>query len=490
MYAKTTSTVKQAIATVRESALVLLVILLLVSCGGTDGNSQEKSQDKAQESPEQLGRAFTVAIYKGEFDLATGYIVPALRSTAQSSFPEMQTTLQQSGFQHVESVAAIDYDVGMKKVTIKGGTWVGQLLVTQQGSDWYVKDIQGWTLSPVTDSTLETENTPSPPTPEPTMVPSPTPVDSVNIAAAVAVQGDYAYVGEGYRFAVVDIHDPGHPRVVGRTEQFPGEVNDVAVDGKWAYLTDGAWGLRIIDISEPSTPAEVGFYETNWYAFHVTPIGKHAYIADDSTIVIVDLSDPAVPEKIDDYSIGSRTCNRSAGGVVTDKYAYLIYRNALAILDLSSEPPSIRGEYKHVGDYSIPICLNAVAVMEDYLYVTDDDGGILILDVSDPMNPQKLVWYELNDPGNHIISSPAGAIVVAGEYAYVSFRTEIRVINLADPVAPVEVGVYQVPQDSSVFALHPLDVAVSGRCAYLACGEAGLIILDISNPEAPVEVSP
>lgn len=473
-------------AAVRRSILTLLILLLLVGCGGGGGDSQ----DRPQSSPEQLGQAFTIAVYEGEFDQATGYVVPAFRSAAQSSLPGMQTTLQRGGFQRVESTTAVDYDVGMKKVFVKGGTWTGQLLVVQQGTDWYVQDILGWTISPAVGSTQEVENTPLPPTSKPTVLPSPTPVDTVDIAATVAVQGDYAYVGEGFTLAVVDVSDPVHPVVVGRTERSRGSINDVVVAGKWVYLTAGVGGLRIIDISDPTTPVEVGFYETNWYAFQVTPMGKYVQVADDSNLVLIDLANPEVPKKVDSYSPGNRTCARAAAGTATDKYAYIVYRNALVILDLASEPPSVVGEYKYVGDYSMPICMNGIAVMENLAYATDDKGGILILDVGAPTKPRKLAWHRLTNPDSGILPSPAESIAVAGKYAYVSFRTEVRVLDLADPVAPVEVGAYQVPQGNSVFAVHALDVVVSGQYAYLACEEAGLIILDVSDPAAPVEVKP
>lgn len=472
-------------ATVQWSVLVLIALLLLVACGGTGGDSQVQPQG----SPEQLGQAFTMAIYEGEFDQAASYIVPAFRSSAQASFASMQTVLQQSGFQRVESVVATDYDVGMKKVTIKGGTWTGQLLITQQGSAWYVQDIQGWDLNPGTTPTQEAANTPLPPAPQPTAAPSPKPAATIGTAAAVAVQGEYAYVGEGFTLAVVEVRDPAHPVVVSQTAWLPGEVKDVAVTDTWACLADGTGGLRILDIADPAVPVAVGSYETNGYVFQVTPMGKYAYIADDNGLVMMDLADPAAPKKLDRYSPGSSTCARAAAGVVVGDHAYVVYRNTLAILDLTSAPPSIIGEYRH-GSSAAPICMHGIAVLGNYVYATTDKGGILILDVGDPTRPQELARYELKDPDSGPIPFSAEAIAIAGQHAYVSFRTAIRVLDLADPTAPVEVGTYQVPQSDGVFAVQALDIAISGNYAYLACGEAGLIILDITNPAAPVEVKP
>ena len=52
------------------------------------------------------------------------------------------------------------------------------------------------------------------------------------------------------------------------------------VSGSYAYVADGGDGLRIIDISDPKNPYEVGHYETGSYAKGVYVSGKYAYVAD------------------------------------------------------------------------------------------------------------------------------------------------------------------------------------------------------------------
>jgi hypothetical protein len=90
---------------------------------------------------------------------------------------------------------------------------------------------------------------------------------------AVAVQGRYAYVGVGPRLVVVDVGDPARPVEVGRTGVLPGVVRDVAVSGSYAYVADGDAGLRVIDVSNPSSPREVGAYDTPGDAWGVAVSG-------------------------------------------------------------------------------------------------------------------------------------------------------------------------------------------------------------------------
>ncbi len=65
---------------------------------------------------------------------------------------------------------------------------------------------------------------------------------------AVAVQGTFAYVGEGPRLVILDIaRRPSRPEVLGRTEVLADVVQDVAVAGSYAYLAlrRGAWAATV-----------------------------------------------------------------------------------------------------------------------------------------------------------------------------------------------------------------------------------------------------
>lgn len=49
---------------------------------------------------------------------------------------------------------------------------------------------------------------------------------------------------------------------VGRIYNFWGQALDVFVEGEYAYVADGNHGLRVIDVSDPAHPSEVGSYDT------------------------------------------------------------------------------------------------------------------------------------------------------------------------------------------------------------------------------------
>jgi hypothetical protein len=64
--------------------------------------------------------------------------------------------------------------------------------------------------------------------------------------------------------------------------------------------------------------------------------------------------------------------------------------------------------------------------------------------------------------GSIALGGTAYGVAVAGNYAYVAdYRSGLRVINIANPAAPMQVGFYDTPG-------YPLGVAVAGCTAYVA----------------------
>lgn len=69
-----------------------------------------------------------------------------------------------------------------------------------------------------------------------------------------------------------------------------------------------------------------------------------------------------------------------------------------------------------------------------------------------------------------------------GGYAYVATgEGGLRVVDIANPAAPVEVGALDTPGSA-------VDVELMGNHAYVADGVGGLRVVDVAKPAAPAEV--
>jgi len=129
---------------------------------------------------------------------------------------------------------------------------------------------------------------------------------------------------------------------------------------------------------------------------------------------------------------------------------------------------------EQIGYYDTPNYARGIDVLGNYVYVADGETGLLVIDVSDPNNPNLV--GSIDTPGD------AKSVFTSGSYAYVAdYTSGLRIIDISSPSNPYEVGYYDTPSNSE-------GVYVSNSYAYVADGFSGLRIVDISNPTNPSEI--
>jgi DNA-binding beta-propeller fold protein YncE len=242
----------------------------------------------------------------------------------------------------------------------------------------------------------------------------------------------------------------------------------VAVTGNYAYVADEGSGLRIINVSNPATPTEVGFYDTPGWAQGVAVAGNYAYVADGgSGLRIINVSNPATPTEVGFYD----SPGNAEGVAVVGNYAYVADRGGLRIINVSNPAAPTQ-----VGFCNTPEDANDVAVAGNYAYVADWNGGLRIINVSNPAAPTQVGFYDTSSVWC------AYGVAAAGNYAYVADCSHgLRIINVSNPVSPTEVGFYDTPGES-------FGVAVAGNYAYVADREGGLVILRFTGG-GPIDLS-
>ncbi|MBN2462464.1 MAG: hypothetical protein JXB43_02560 [Dehalococcoidia bacterium] len=113
---------------------------------------------------------------------------------------------------------------------------------------------------------------------------------------AVAIQGNYTYIGVGPRLVILDVANPSNLREVGSTLPFGGLVESITLGNGVAYVACGSAGLNIIDTVSPNNPTLVTAYNTQGYIEAVAIAGKYAYICDGPVGVrVLDVTNPAKP---------------------------------------------------------------------------------------------------------------------------------------------------------------------------------------------------
>ncbi len=254
----------------------------------------------------------------------------------------------------------------------------------------------------------------------------------------------------------------------------PGDAREVAVVGDYAYICD--WGtLRIVDVSDPSTPVEVGSYSPPYGdgpCMTMAVAGNYVYTGGYYRLNILDVTNPASPVLVG-YANG---LDIPGGMAVAGAYAYVVdthdtgsgYLYRLLIFDVSSvnNPFLISG-------FSFTSVSPDVAVVGSYAYVANVDSGLRVINVSNPYAPVEVGYYD--SPGN------PGGVTIAGNYAYLSETGYgLRIVDISNPTTPFQVSLY-----------HPAgyyveNSAVAWGYAYLAVGETGVVMVNVSNPAAPI----
>lgn len=286
---------------------------------------------------------------------------------------------------------------------------------------------------------------------------------------AVAVQDSIAYVGVLGGLIIVDFSSLDKPvelaqvPLPGRCENNCLVMARLCVRDQYVYVADGDAGLRIVDVTDPADPREIGSFVTGAEAYDVALRGNYACVSGRGGIRVIDVSDPADPFEVGDYHIESWT----SGVAVSGDYAYLAsnYRG-LRIIDISNPANPFE-----IGAYDTPGYSRDVAVTGDYAYVADDNGGLRVIDVSDRANPRE-IGFEDTRRG-------AMAVAVSGNYAYVGNGIRFQVIDISDPSNPWEV----VSRRSWGDQLP--GIAIEGDLAYFANERRGVRVRNISNPAVP-----
>lgn len=294
------------------------------------------------------------------------------------------------------------------------------------------------------------------------------------------VSGSYAYVPDGNSgLCIIDVSTPSNPQKIG-TYDTPGLAVDVFVFNNYVYVADElsyvpdeATGLKIVDVSIPSNPIEVSHYDTPDFVYNVFIDTNYAYLADRyGGFRIINISTLSEP-----YEVGfSYTPGNAYGVFASNSYAYVVSGDSgLHVLDIST--PSNPQE---VGYYNTPGFASNVFVDSLYAYVADNNSGLRVVDISIPSNPQEVGYCDTDN---------AYDVFVSGSYAYVvdGYGGQLVVIDVSTPSNPVWMGSCSAP-----FMEYAYDVCVSGQYAYVADPYAighGMWVIDISSPTNPFEVA-
>ncbi len=157
-----------------------------------------------------------------------------------------------------------------------------------------------------------------------------------------------------------------------------GNAHDVMIVGSLAYVADEFGGLRIIDISDPTAPVEMGQFDDGGSAEGLYVSGGYAYVVGlDDGLEIIDITDPTDPAQVGQFEISGEPLDVYISG----SYAFIAHNvDGLLIINISDPTaPSQVGQFNEGG------FARDVYVSGSYAYVADGSNGLVIIDISNPI---------------------------------------------------------------------------------------------------------
>ncbi|MCK5878188.1 MAG: hypothetical protein KAH24_00305, partial [Holophagae bacterium] len=257
----------------------------------------------------------------------------------------------------------------------------------------------------------------------------------------VKVQNMAYMLSENGWLDVVNVADPAQAVLVTRLH-FDGKPKRLLLNGNIAYLAAGWSGLYVLDISIPEAPVTTAHLDLNADTTCMGITGNYLYVGTRlQGIIIMDISDPGAPVLDHSYGVNENTT----------------------------------------------MFISGMAFDETHAYVLDNQGGLYVVDVTDPLAPDALVRLALG-------FSTYGAVLSGTTLAVAAGVSGVQLLDVSDPAVPTLAGAFtsqgfDLNSDDVIDVTYSISyvyqVFVDGTTLVAADGDKGFDILDISDPTSP-----
>lgn len=327
----------------------------------------------------------------------------------------------------------------------------------------------------------------------------------------VQLDGNYAFVANGDSMRIIDVTNASAP-VKKSAMKMNYRAVSLWVGIEHVYVADLNSGLQCINIANPSVPGLKSSLEilapATGTAYGVFSDDNKAYVAYGSAgLRVVDVTVPSSPSLLGEIAL----TGDSRQVVVKDKIAFVAARDGGVRVINTADPKALA----EITAIQTPRA-RGIAISGNYVFVAASDSGMVIIDAANAENP---VWVKS-------VSKHYGeGVCVSGNVAAVSDYSNIKLYDITNPLSPVMKGetgalktgtagmsIYKnyllVPDFDTlkVFDISDLNkpvlkhsvysgaswdgsVVVENNYAYVAAEENGVRVFDLTNPLALIEIA-
>ncbi len=239
---------------------------------------------------------------------------------------------------------------------------------------------------------------------------------------------------------------------------------DVFVDYPYAYVTSN-WGLSIVDFSDFNHPRLVGMVRTPGQAEGVVVKDGYAFVCDGlDGLKVIDVSNPEKPRIVANFSFGGNLKQIR----IEDSTAYIANFDdvdGLLVLDISDiKNITLIGKFDPPGYEHV----RDLFVGENYVYLADFTGGMQIVDKK---NLSLVATYRSRGVAYSVAVKDNIALLADSDAG-------VDVINISQPAEPEKIGKFNTLG-------YAIKVKLLGTIAFVTTGSHGLYVFDITSPAMP-----
>ncbi len=262
---------------------------------------------------------------------------------------------------------------------------------------------------------------------------------------------------------IVDVSDPNTPAIAGVVA---GVTTGVAVKDGYLYQVAYNYGLKVWNVSNPSSPQLAGQLAITGTPYRVDIKDNHAFVGNATTnagggMYIIDVTDPAALTVTSYYADYVEYIAVGEGVAVTTGgyYGCSVYD----VQDLNN--PQI------VKVFTMPVSTEDVFVQGNLALAPSN--GFRVFDVTDKYHPQQIGFDET--PGSMAAISGDLAVYIPNS---MGANNPVNIMDISNPSNPFLRGTYMAPVMTN-------DLVIVDHFAIIACWWDGFRVVDFSNPDAP-----
>tara|TARA_R110002072_G_scaffold42064_22_gene119148 strand:- start:35472 stop:37358 length:1887 start_codon:yes stop_codon:yes gene_type:complete len=261
---------------------------------------------------------------------------------------------------------------------------------------------------------------------------------------------------------IYDISDIEQPILYDQLNT-PANVLKLFIEDNCLYILGNNRGIQVLEVSDPTNAELIGSINIDGYPDTAFVKDNHIYAPLESKeLAIFDVSTPTTPV--------AATFPGPHGAwdvCLTDEMAYTVNDTGLHVFDISNQL-----DPQYLGSYETNSRAWDVEVVEEIAYISVQDTGLVVLDVSDPSSIVRLGWYSKINPIR---------LKIINDLVMLESDQGIELISVQDPAFPRLFSIYR---EHSIYGFD-----LYQGYLIVATGNDGLSVVSIENPFGPQEIA-